>query len=501
MLINIPKSLKDLSKLITGNIIAKIIGFGVLLFYAKILPTEDMAIFPMYLVLNQLAFLIFSFGLFPVLIIELPSLFKKNINQARSLLCTGGLLLVVGTSLVNIIVLLFSSDVAELLFKDDNQSGLIKLMSFGFLATSIGNLAQYVIWANQGYWRRSSLEIMDAVIRPAFAIPLFLFTGTKGLVLGLVIAQIINTLVALFFMREVFLGGFPGFYPLSKLFRKSLPFYLESYLHYFRQNGDHLLVSILLGPSDLGVYYIAKRVFSLFSVLAMSIDRVATERLAQVKNDLKVLSLKADNFFSSLSQAIIPTIFLSISLMPILIPTFFGIKYNKAIVPSCILLAALLIDFLRMPVHRTIYVATKSRNVLLITFIDTIALLLSLIILTPFLGIIGVAGARLISQFCGGASSIWILWKQLRVLFNYKTALISIFSTVPGTFLVLKFFNNPPHELFQSLLVATSGAICWGVIFVIIIFFFNRSLITQTTSALRSYFQWGHSKVSSRDRK
>src|SRR5210317_1297032 len=104
----IPRSMQDVAKLISGDIGAKVIGFAVLIFYTRVLSKEEMAIFPIFLMLSHLASLVFSLGIYPILLIELPSLFRKDFQHARSLFYTGGFLLVLGTSLVMMLFILFS---------------------------------------------------------------------------------------------------------------------------------------------------------------------------------------------------------------------------------------------------------------------------------------------------------------------------------------------------------------------------------------------------------
>ena len=82
MLKQIPSSLLDIGKLISGNVATKAIGILVLAFYARVLTKEEMAIIPIYTMLCGLASVIFSFGLKANLMKWLPSLLKEDMRNA-----------------------------------------------------------------------------------------------------------------------------------------------------------------------------------------------------------------------------------------------------------------------------------------------------------------------------------------------------------------------------------------------------------------------------------
>ena len=75
----------------------------------------------------------------------------------------------------------------------------------------------------------------------------------------------------------------------SGLLGRSWPFYLESYINYFRSHGDTWFISQLLGLSGLATYYIAKRFFDLAISVFSSLDRVATRSISARRFDKKNL--------------------------------------------------------------------------------------------------------------------------------------------------------------------------------------------------------------------
>lgn len=478
MLKTLPKSIKDISKLIFGNVAIKIIGIGMLIFYARTLTKQEMAIFPVYFMLSDLASLVLSFGIFPTFIKRLPSLFIEDITQAKKMIFTGSMIVILGTVLVSGFVYFFSVDVTQVILKNVVSPQLVRIMTIGFVALSVMKVADHILWAKRCFGKKTILAVLESILRPCSTVAFYLLYGIKGVVVGLVLSQILLAVVSLFFIRDVLLVRLMGFCSMKELLKESLPFYLESYLMYFRREGDNWLVSTMLGAETLSVYYIAKTVYTTFFMFYSSVDQVTTERLAQSMGDLQVLKKNVQELHRTLVQTTIPVFLLSVSLLPIAVPLIAGGQYSGAIIPASILLFALLVQFLRIPISRTIFVAARPRDRLVSTLIDSLVLLPSLVVFTPVFGVEGVAGARLFAQLMGGIWGLWYVNKKMRISFGGNVVALSVITSVPGTFLCLIFQKdlhlvNP--VLFRIIILIS----CWLLLFLSLTYWLNRSLFDQ----------------------
>ncbi len=480
-----PPSLHDISLLMAGNVSIKIIGICALMFYARVLSKEEMAIFPLYLMLGDLASLVFSFGILPSLIKLLPTMLKRNQAEARGLIITSGLIVISGTVIVSSIVFLFSNEVAALILRDVFCSNLIRVMTIGFIPLSVCKVAEHVMWASKRFGKMSTLAISEALIRPCCTVTLFLVSGIQGIVMGLVISQVVKALIAVFFIRDILIGTRNRTYPTRKLLRDSFPFYLESYLMYFRREGDNWLVSTMLGPVTLAVYFIAKMIYSTLFMIYSSIDQVLTERLARSISDPSIFSANIHKVHHILSQMVIPALFLIYSILPLLIFIVGGETYGAAVLPASILLIALLVQFLRIPISRSIFLGAKSKNRLMLTLIETLALFAALLFLTPTLGGSGVASARFFSQICGGLFGLWFLRSKMKITLEARVVVVSLISVIPGTILVT-LFRIVPHSVGDVILNLTLIPTLWIPIFVFMVYMFDRQL-----------FDWAVNKVKS----
>ena len=76
---------RDVSSLLSGSVIAKPFGVASTTLFARILSKDEMAIFPVFLMLAGIPNLVLTFGIFSTFMRELPPLFREDEAQARSL--------------------------------------------------------------------------------------------------------------------------------------------------------------------------------------------------------------------------------------------------------------------------------------------------------------------------------------------------------------------------------------------------------------------------------
>ena len=479
---NIPRVLRDISVLLTGSLVTKIIGLAALMFYARVLSKAELAVFPIYLMLSELSLVLPSFGVMPTLIKTLPLQLKHDQDTARGLIYTSSTIVIWGTILVSVAAYIFSPDISRILLQNKIGANVVRIMTIGFVALSIGKLAEQVMWAAGRFGKKSLLNVLESIFKPTCTVVLFLTYGLVGIVVGLVLAQIIRSLLALYYIRDIVFKKSIAPYPVRSLLRQSMPFYFESFLMYFRREGDNWLVSTMLGSSTLAVYYIAKTVYANFFLIYKSIDQVITEKLAiRFHNDAGFKGAIGD-CYRYITHSSIPIFLYTICILPILIVLLGGDRYLASITPSSILLAALLVQFLRIPVDRTIFIASKSENRVILTMVDTLFLFGGLLTLTPLFDVEGVAASRVVSQLGGGLFGLWFMHSKLKVILDLKPFLSSLATALPGTLILFYYWEywEQSFGIFIAFLVIT---FFWFLGFIILSFTFNRDLFLL---ALRS---------------
>lgn len=72
------RSFKNLLYMTSANSILKILGIVSIVIYTRYLGKEELALVPLYALLGRLSMVIFSMGLMPNLVKDVPALLKKK---------------------------------------------------------------------------------------------------------------------------------------------------------------------------------------------------------------------------------------------------------------------------------------------------------------------------------------------------------------------------------------------------------------------------------------
>lgn len=476
-------ALKDIARLLAGNVSAKALGVIGLMFFTRILSTDELALFPIFFMVNGLLDTLFSFGVCPAFVRTLPAMLRDDLPKARSLILSGSLVMLGGVSCAAILMFLFANSVAEILLHDPSAASLIQLISLGAVFYAICILTDYIMWCRGQFTADSVVQVIEAISRPIGAGLGFIAFGKSGLVIGLIASQVIVMGASLYCLRDLISGGWPQFYPSRDLFRQSIPLYFDSLLWYLRGDGDNLLIAALLGPSHLAIYYVAKILFSNVLVVLTSLDRVVHHRLAQISKDTASLSVKINELQSHLARLAIPLIMLTISLTPALITILAGPSYQRASLPAILLLLAAMVQFMTIPIDRSVLIALPPVFRLYKTSAEVVSVFVSAIILMPTAGIAGLAAARLSGQTMGGLFGLAVLKRKLSITLSYAQSIRVLIAAMPGTFLILAFHAPLDTALNAALSAVVSGSV-WLSLFLFFIYFIDRNS-----------FCWGYATI------
>ncbi|HEX3666465.1 MAG TPA: oligosaccharide flippase family protein [Rhizomicrobium sp.] len=477
-------ALKDVSKLLSGSLLAKLFGIASLMLFARVLTKSQMAIFPAYLMLAEIPNLILTLGIFSTFTRRLPSLIRENPLHARSLILTGSALIVAGTILPSVAAFYWSDAVAEFAFKNAADGWIIRIMVPGFIAYVFSRIVEYVMWGRGQFGATSILQIIESVVRPLSVVSLYLLLGYRGIAVGLVLTQLVLASVGLWYVRDVFARPLPPIYPIRELIWESMPYYIGNYLSYLRGDGDNLLVTALLGPTALAEYYVAKTLYTNLLLLQTAIDKVALQRLAQFVTGRSFVS-KVIELYGRIAQTTIPFMLLAVALAPCGMVVLAGSRYADATWPAILLLVALLVQFVTIPVDRAVFVGVPGYVRVGYAVFEAVAVVSSVALLVPFLGLAGVAAARIIAPTCVFLFGLLILHRRLGLVLPVEPAMIAVLSALPGTIFALFLFPHP-HSAASALAEAATIGGAWSMLFLILSWILDRQLVESTAAtALR----------------
>lgn len=407
------QSVKSVVQLTSANVLVKVIGLFAMAFYTRYLDKPELAVFPVYEMMAALTSVFLGFGIHPTLLRLLPAALEKDREAARGLMFTGAALIASGALVFTAGVWIFADRVAPLVFKNDAFTIHFRLMAPGFFLASLRQIAHYMLWSSSRFDRMSVVRSCNAISRVVFCVSLVLTRGLEGLVLGLVASEFVTVALSVYFLRDLLFKPLGAWYPARRLLRESVPFYFESFLIYFRSQGDNWIVATTLGPAAMATYFVAKRLPLLLLMVSESVDKIATSELSRRREAPGELREYGHRMFDVLANTTVPLILFLVGIVPVFIEVVAGANYRDAVLPGIVLCLAQLVQVLQIPLSRTIFVTRPPTTRVLLTTVESVVLIGALFVLTPLLEAVGVAASRLTSVAAAFAACVLVLRRYI----------------------------------------------------------------------------------------
>lgn len=475
----IKKSVVMVSHLVSADFLSKFIGIAVLAFYARYLSKDDLAVLPVYDMVGAMGAVVFSFGIFPTFVRTLPSLLSSDRAKARAIMVTGIAVIVPGLVCYSVVVAGLAEFISNAFFKEGRYAALIRIMAVGFFAVGVRTITDYLLWSSGRFSRMATVKVVQSLMNALVAAGLLLIWGLKGLVIGLVLRDVTAAALSVFFLGDILFTGPLIIDSPRKLIRESLPYYLESYVLYFKERGDTLIVATFLGPSLLAVYYIARRLYDALLTVFNSVDRVITAGLSGKRQSPAEVEAHLEKVLTAVSQLLLPFVMFCLGMVPLFIRLVAGPRYVAAIIPGAILCLALAVQFTWSPVGRAIFVLRPPMTRFKLSLVEATSLIVWLSALVPLLQVVGVAAARLLAALTIGVTAYVVAGRFVRVNGLGKAFLASAGASVlMGSVMLVGQVLQPKMELAP---VFVFGGI---VVFLIFTSIFNSGPFYSTLNAI-----------------
>ena len=446
-------------QLLSANVVTKIAGLIALGVFTRLLTKQDLAFLPVYGMLTELSYVLFGFGLQPTLIRRLPGLLKNDRPAAGRLIRMSTRILVAGSLVFVLGVFLAAAPIAASLLGSASHSTLIRLTALGSCCFAWRNICRYLLWAASRFDKIAIVRTGAALGRLGLGVGGLLVGGIEGLAVGLVVTDALTFLLAIMYTKDLLqIPAGPG--PSNReLLRESRPFYFESYLTYLRNQGDNWLVATTLGPAAISIYFVAKRFPLLLMMFVESFDKVITPQLSKKRNDPVAIGHSVGKLTASLVTLAVPTIFMIMGLLPVMIKLVAGPGFEAAILPGMILCLMQLIRILAVPINRGVFVTRPPSTRVLITTIESAALIVSLVLLVPPLAVQGVAFSRFVAALTMFLCSFFVLKKHIKVLFPWQRLAVSGFVSAAMMATVLAVVLSQDNLLLAPFIALAGAAV------------------------------------------
>lgn len=452
--------------MISSNATLKVLGVISIIVYTRYLLKEELALVPIFAIMGRLSMVVFSFGILPTLVREIPSLLKeKKAVLIQSYISTSLIIIIPGIILFSILCYSFADFLSIYFFKKSDYASLLKLMSFGFFFAGINRCLSYIYWCLSRFKEDSKRIVIVGFIQIITGISFVMVWGIHGLIVSLIISNVINTSLYIFNLKDLIFASSFTLYSPKKLIFESVPFYLESYLMYFRAEGDQLLVGGLLGAEALAIYYIAKKPYEFLSSFTDSLDKVLTTSLARFKNDMNIFNEKLNSLITINSFILFPVVWLVIGITPTFILLIAGQGYEGAVIPAMIFLLYLVVQVSwRTTLGRSIFLLKPSIKRFQVTLVETMSVLGFMLILGYFYNIVGVVIGRFLATLVSAFWAYYLVKHDVSINIDLKnTVAIISHSIIMGLLLLLAQF------FFTSYILLGLSLVCSVLVFLFLI--------------------------------
>jgi len=369
-----------------GNLINAVIGFAYLSVIAKTLSLED---FGKYALLAGLLISIsrlMDFGTNSIYVTKSLTENSKGLSQSEKFL---------GTRLILFIATIPIS--AFLLWFFHILSPQILLI---FILGLIGYLINFTFYAffqkEESFINVILLNSIPALLKGVFAVLIFTnnFTPDLNQAFAVFSLSMLSGLVLAFWLPKSVLKAkidFSGFFTNIK---ESLSAGLSQTIYEWFPSINNGIAKLARGFTDVGIFSIANKMSSIFSLLSFSIFTVLLPKNAQIKKSRDAYDFKETVI---ISFGILLLAFAASFFGKLFINFFFGAKFNDSLPLLDILLFASAFTSIHTFIENYFFVENKTKLILYINVAKLIVFLIASVILIKFYDIYGLAVANLIS--------------------------------------------------------------------------------------------------------
>ena len=392
--------------------VVQIVGIISIIFFSRYFSKIELTAIPIYATIGSFGAILFGLGVFPVSLKLIPALVEKQESQAIGIAKSIIRVNLIGGTAYTIIALMLSQYLAVWFFHDAKYEYIIQLMCVGFFFISMSTNNTYLLKSFSRFTQLSKVILYKSIIQTTLSVVLSILLGWVGLVIGLVLGSLFHYSISVFYLIDIYNSSSKP-YPFFDLFSESWSFYLESFLMYLRKEGDILIVTTFLGSQSLAIYFIAQKVLLGLNSIYETLNSVLLTKLSALRGNFELFRKEIAFIFNIQAFILLPLIILFIISVPWLIMLVGGTEYTASIVPGSILSLAPYFQFLFvLSFNAIIFLFLPGKSRLMLTGVNTVFLLGSLLILSNLFSINGVAMARVLSFLLTGLFAIYLVKKN-----------------------------------------------------------------------------------------
>ncbi len=411
------KTLQDLLKVLSGNIVAQGIGFLTIIIISRDLGPEQYGVFSLLVAIFTIAIQVSDFGVSTSYV----KYVSENLAKAKEIFVTVILSKIV-LSLLVITILYFSSGfISDFFFETRQYQGLIEIVAvailfhtlFGVIVSHFQAIQNFKVFAYlniaHNFLKLMSVVIVTLVFSQEKHLEYFMLTYAF-LVVALILAISLKNYRLFSYIKQFNLNYFIQIYKLG------FWIFLSSLATMIIMRLDIMMLQKMSTPSEVGYYSVAMNLAMILPLITGSLTATLLPKMDQFlkNNSIKEYVKKV----LSKTKYVVGILLVLEILAPFIITVLFGNAYQHSISVFQILIVAFTFGVIINPIAIVMYSIDKA---IMLTILNWIQLPLNYfgnLLLIPLFQAEGAAINTLVLKMFGG---LYILFFIFHYAKNIKT--------------------------------------------------------------------------------
>lgn len=404
------KTLQDLLKVFSGNIVAQGIGFLTIIIISRDLGVEQYGIYSLLLAIFTISIQVSDFGISTSYVKYL----SENLSKAKEIFFTVIISKILLSFIVTGILFFLSASLSYFFFETYKYASVIKLISFSILFHSIFSVIIAHYQANQKFKEFAYLNIFHNILKIVSIVFVSIYFIQNEHLDYFLYGYFFSVVLILLYMLTT---NYKKIYDIKsfkiihfiEIYKLGFWIFLSTLATMVIMRLDIMMLQKMSTSQEVGYYSVAMNLAMIFPLITTSLT---TTLLPKLDGYLKDNTIK-DYIFKVLSNAkyIVVLLIVFEFISPYIITLLFGSEYGNSIHVFQILLIAFIFGVIINPIAIVIYSIDKAYILTILNWIQLPMNYFGNILLIPLLQAEGAALSTVVLRIFGGLYIIFYLVK------------------------------------------------------------------------------------------
>ena len=409
------RTLEDILKVLSGNIVAQGIGFLTIIIISRDLGPEQYGIFALLIAIFTIAVQFSDFGISTSYVKYL----SENLDKSKEIFFTVVISKVVLSFFVISLLYFFSQSLSIFFFETDLYSKLIEFISFAVFAHSLYSVIVSHYQAKQQFKKYAYINICHNILKiltvvlisisftQHYHLTYFVYSYAFSLIAILIFLAIVN-------FKYVLSQKSFEFNHFIQIYRLGFWVFLSTLATMVIMRLDIIMLQKMSTSQEVGYYSVAMNLAMIFPLITASLTTALLPKMSKFLENNSIREYM-NKILTKVKYVIFILIILEL-LSPLVIKLLFGVVYLESVSVFQILIVAFMFGIIVNPISLIIYSINKAYILTILNWIQLPLNYFGNILLIPIFHADGAAMSTIMLRIIGGL----YIFKYLTKVSNAK---------------------------------------------------------------------------------